>query len=352
MSRLIERIAFVPPYFDHTNPDLFLYRKRLSIQLLPLPDSTGMKTKSNCISYCTSPSPRRETLRDINTNINTNSNTFIEDKSNAKHNFLDIVSFLAVTHTRDTMASGVPRNTILFAHGNAEDIPSAYDYYIHFSKMTSCNVVVFDYLGYGFSSGDRSSRKRDCTERNAYRAVQAVFDHIIGPMGVPRNRVIVLGRSLGSGSAVELARRECAAGLGGLIIYSGLYSALSVVPGGKWLPSLLDCFVNCNKIGGIQNIPILIVHGDKDDVVPYWHGERLAQIARKNNSRVVLLKAEGCGHNDIEVTAPRVFYSAVREFVAGSCFSSVSPRRLDNNNNSKSSKRGKRQLIKTTVCSI
>ena len=218
--------------------------------------------------------------------------------------------------------------TILFSHGNADDLPSSFFYYQRLANEVQCDVVAWDYLGYGFSSGDKSEAKADCTEKNAYRAVQAVYDHMTTTMKVDPQTIIIMGRSLGSGAAVELALRlhklqtdaERRVGLrpfAGLIVYSGLLSAASCaikeflapfVPG--------DIMVNRKKMDKITHVPILIIHGSSDDVVPFSHGQQLYELAMKRNTvGVSMLEMDGCGHNDVEFRSAKKFFGALRRFI-------------------------------------
>lgn len=166
---------------------------------------------------------------------------------------------------------------ILYAHGAGEDIPSSYAYFESLATETQCLVVAFDYLGYGYSTG----LKDDCTEANAYLAIETIFNHLTTKLRIEPRRIVLMGRSLGSGPVVELAHREAVrtAGLAGIILISPMYSAASVVKYGSYVPSFLDIFNNHNKITSINTCPILIIHGDRDEVIPYWHAEKLYDIA-------------------------------------------------------------------------
>lgn len=121
--------------------------------------------------------------------------------------------------------------------------------------------------------------------------------------------IIVYGRSLGSGAATELAS-TCAAG--GLILQSPIASAIRVVSRQPFtLP--IDIFANIDKIHRV-NAPLLIVHGDNDEVVPFRHGQQLfaaAKATRKSNCWI-----QGAGHNDIEASYWQEFTRAMRAHIA------------------------------------
>jgi pimeloyl-ACP methyl ester carboxylesterase len=204
-----------------------------------------------------------------------------------------------------------PTWTLLFSHGNGEDLGYLEEmlemWYVQFRGQV--RVVAYDYPGYGLTDGDVP------TEAGANAAHQRVFRYLIEERGLPRHRVILAGRSLGSGPATDLASRQ--RGLGGLVILSGLMSAARVAgkmhSGLAWLIGA-DIFRNADKIGKVHDYPILIVHGSEDEVIAFEHAKYLEKAARKKNSRVLLTVMPRCGHNDIELRQPQLFYDTMRNF--------------------------------------
>jgi pimeloyl-ACP methyl ester carboxylesterase len=204
----------------------------------------------------------------------------------------------------------VPRTpfTMLFCHGNAEDIGRSYQGFVQLHRETGTDIVAFDYSGYGLSEGKSS-------EKAAYADVDAVFNYMISNMGIPREKIIIVGRSLGSGVATELAAKE--RGAAGLILLSPLTSAVRVV--GKAAAFVLyfnDIFANVRKIEKVTDYPVLIVHGKRDEVVPFSHGAELFELVSKVNQRASCLWLEQCGHNDIEALEPHQFFAQLRNFIA------------------------------------
>jgi pimeloyl-ACP methyl ester carboxylesterase len=204
-----------------------------------------------------------------------------------------------VVHSAETV-DRIPV-TLLYCHGNAEDVSTTFDGLRQLSGALGVDIVCFDYLGYGCSDGTH------CTEEACYACVKEMFQFTFrekkhGGLGVPRKNVVVLGRSLGSGAAVHLAALEDTSGIGGLVLVSPLCTVCSVL--GKavgWFLRPFDMFMNKQKIAAVTNTPILIVHGDEDEVVPYSHGVELSRVARGSNNNVTFWTAKGCGHNDIDV---------------------------------------------------
>jgi hypothetical protein len=189
--------------------------------------------------------------------------------------------------------------TILYSHGNAEDIGQLLSLLSEI-RAVGFSVFAFDYRGYGTSSGTPS-------EENAYRDEDAAYHYLVESLGVPPNRIIAMGRSLGGAVAVDLARRRQ---LGGLVIESSFVSAYRVMTQIPLFP--LDKFKSISKIKEIR-CPVLVIHGKRDEVIPFWHGERLFQEA---NEPKLSLWVESAGHNNLFEVAGNRYGQGLRDFVA------------------------------------
>ena len=187
--------------------------------------------------------------------------------------------------------------TILFAHGNAEDIGLVEPIPTRMSEA-GFNVLTFDYRGYGFSSGTPS-------ESNAYADIEAAYDYLISQKLFPANRIILHGRSLGGAVAVDLASREEVAGL---ILESTFMSAFRVITRYSLLP--FDRFKSIDKIGSVR-CPVLIIHGTDDRMIPAYHGDRLFEAA---NEPKRALWVDGAGHNDLYYTNQQKYLETVKTF--------------------------------------
>lgn len=187
--------------------------------------------------------------------------------------------------------------TLLYLHGNYEQLGSVGEYLPHF---VSAGYAVFavDYRGYGRSSGTAS-------EAGLYIDAQTAYDYMRTKLGVPANRIIIFGYSLGGGAGVELARHEPVAGLvlqGAFVSAYRVLTRIPVFPGDK--------FVNLAKVPRLK-LPVLVIHGTADVTVPFWHGETLyaAITARKSH-----LYVEGGPHTGLaEFTGPR-YWEAMKQF--------------------------------------
>lgn len=191
------------------------------------------------------------------------------------------------------------RFTILFSHGNAEDLGTVcYD--LERLRQAGFNVLGYDYPGYGTSGGQP-------TERGACRAIDAAYRHLTDTLRIDAANIVLFGRSVGSGPSVDLASRKP---VGGLIVQSGFTSTFRVMTHWKILP--FDRFDNLAKLPAVK-CPVLILHGDADRVIPPWHGQALFAAASEPKQLVVI---PGADHNDFNEVAGEKLYDAIRTFTS------------------------------------
>lgn len=192
------------------------------------------------------------------------------------------------------------QHTILFSHGNAEDLGHTHRFLLTLRDL-GFNVLAYDYRGYGRSSGR-------ATEENSYNDITAAYEYLVENRGVPSDRVIVHGRSLGGAVAADLASRKP---VGGLILESTFTSAGRVLFGFRILP--FDKFETINKIGKVAS-PVLIIHGRLDRTISFHHGEKLLDVA---NEPKYHFWVDGAGHNDLFFTARDSYLAAIKDFADG-----------------------------------
>jgi fermentation-respiration switch protein FrsA (DUF1100 family) len=171
--------------------------------------------------------------------------------------------------------------TILYIHGNAEDIGDIQPFLESLHKW-GFGTFAYDYRGYGTSDGKPG-------EWNAYQDAEAAYTYLTQKLQVPPHKIIVYGRSVGGGSAVDLATRHPIAGL---ILESTFTSAFRVVVPFPLLP--FDKFANLNKLQQV-NCPILVMHGQADQTIPVKHGYQLYEAAADPK---MSLWVDGAGHDD------------------------------------------------------
>lgn len=189
--------------------------------------------------------------------------------------------------------------TILFSHGNAEDLESIHPYLETLYQM-GFSVFAYDYRGYGSSTGTPS-------EKNAYKDVEAAYEFLVTQEKVSPYRILAQGRSLGGAMALDLASRKP---LAGLILESSFTSAFRVICPFPLVP--FDKLENSKKIKDIH-CPVLIMHGRNDGIVGFWHGEKLYQEA--NEPKIAEWFDEG-GHNNLIETDYSRYKKAIIDFAA------------------------------------
>ncbi len=191
------------------------------------------------------------------------------------------------------------RYTLLLSHGNAEDLGSVMPLLAGLRDL-GFGVFAYDYRGYGRSEGAPS-------EPRVYADIDAAYEHLVRELRVRPERIVAYGRSLGAGAAVDLAAHRR---LGGLVLESPFLSAFRVMTRIPLFP--VDKFRNSAKIGRVT-CPILIMHGEDDEIVPVWHGRRLFDLAPAPKMFVTV---PGAHHNDFARIAGPRYTQALRDFEA------------------------------------
>lgn len=175
---------------------------------------------------------------------------------------------------------------VLFFHGNAGNIGDRVPL-ANLLASEGFDVMLFDYRGYGRSTG------RPC-ERGTYLDAQAARDVMVARADCDPARVIYLGESLGAAVAAELAQSSppCA-----LILQSPFTSLRDVARRHYPLPRSLipDAYPTIRRIRSIA-APLLVLHGDRDTIVPVSHGRKLFEAANQPKHLHVF---PGLGHNDL-----------------------------------------------------
>lgn len=155
------------------------------------------------------------------------------------------------------------------------------------SKYLRAHVMCYEYSGYGLSTGTPS-------EAGCNADIQAAFNHLVKHHKISATRIILLGRSIGCGPTVHLAA-QLGRQLAGVILVGAAASCLRVACWGK-RSCRGDMFASVDRIGDIE-VPVLLVHGTSDAVVPFRHSVELARRAR---FPLKPLWVRGAHHNDLE----------------------------------------------------
>jgi fermentation-respiration switch protein FrsA (DUF1100 family) len=167
------------------------------------------------------------------------------------------------------------------------------------------NIFLFDYRGYGRSQGKPS-------EQGTYLDAEAALTYLGSRGDVSPQRIIYFGRSLGAAVAVEMGTRYQPAGL---ILESAFpsipYMARRAYPFFPIWPFLRTRYDSQAKIAKV-NAPLLIVHGDKDGIVPTEAGRQFFDTAKEPKQFYLIRDA---GHNDTYQVGGQAYFDTLRDFV-------------------------------------
>jgi uncharacterized protein len=199
------------------------------------------------------------------------------------------------------------RYTVLVCHGNAGNISHRLDRALLMHAKLKTDVFLFDYRGYGLSQGSPD-------EAGTYRDARAALRYLITGRGIDRANLIVFGESLGAAVALQLALEQPARALVLEAPFTSIgdmaRSAFPFLPLGRLLRTRYD---NLAKVGGLR-MPLLILHGDRDDTVPFAQGRRLFEAAPEPKQFFAI---PGASHNDTYVVGGDAYWQAWREFLDG-----------------------------------
>lgn len=195
-----------------------------------------------------------------------------------------------------------PKSIILYFHGNAGSLAGWGEVGAELAERTGAEVWIMDYPGFGKSSGPIPASEK------AFLVMGREFIQKIKQQN-PEAKLFLFGRSIGSGIAGALAASEQVAGL----ILETPYTSLKDLAGAMmpWVPTFLVRYDFTNLLikGSHFKEKILIIHGTHDEVIPVYHGEKLAQELES----ATFLKIQGGRHNDL-ADFPE-YWPAVEKFI-------------------------------------
>lgn len=195
-------------------------------------------------------------------------------------------------------AVGTAQGTVVHFHGNAQNMTAHFGF-VAWLPARGFNLFVFDYRGYGKSAGraERQGIFEDCL---------AALDYIEQRPGLARDRLLLLGQSLGGANAIAAFGSAPRRSVRGLVSDSAFASYQGIVGDklvGGSLPVLLrnplsrllisDRLSPEAYVAKIAPTPLVIIHGTADDIIPYGHGQRLFELARQPKQ---FWAVEGGGH--------------------------------------------------------
>jgi alpha-beta hydrolase superfamily lysophospholipase len=200
--------------------------------------------------------------------------------------------------------------TLVYFHGNGE-VAADYEFIVPQYTAIGVNLFVMDYRGYGKSGGTPTVRDLINDAVPTFQGAKSFLQDkdFSGP-------IFVMGRSLGSVPAIELAA-ALPKEFHGLIIESGFGSMARLLRyiglSGFSSSSLEPEFPNLSRIRAVR-LPTLIIHGENDNLIPRSEAESLYQASpAEEKSMLIINRAD---HNDIMIRDVRTYFNALKDFVS------------------------------------
>jgi pimeloyl-ACP methyl ester carboxylesterase len=193
------------------------------------------------------------------------------------------------------------QGAVLYSHGNGSNLSRLTGRAFRWRELFSRAVLIYDYPGFGKSTGRPS-------EDGCYSAGDAAFRWLTEEQGVPVREIVLIGESMGGAIAVDLATRYSVR----LMVLEGAFTSVPDMAQHRF-PIWPSRYVARNRMDneakiGLAQCPTLIEHGRDDDVVPFQQGKRLFSAAHEPK---LFVPMEGHGHpppND------QRFYEIAKQF--------------------------------------
>jgi fermentation-respiration switch protein FrsA (DUF1100 family) len=193
---------------------------------------------------------------------------------------------------------------LLWLHGNGGNISYELDGLARMHRAGLASFI-FDYRGYGLSTGQPS-------EAGIYRDGLAAYEYLRNELGVPLERIVFFGRSLGGAVAADLALKVPARAM----ILDGAFTRVGDMASHhyRWLPGKGRYARKFDTAGKLAQtaIPKLIIHGEQDRVVPSWMGRHLFEVSMPPKE---FYPIPGAGHEDTMPVGGEEYERRVAEFI-------------------------------------
>jgi hypothetical protein len=196
------------------------------------------------------------------------------------------------------------RGAVLYSHGSGVNIGHYIEDAVFFREL-GLSVLLYDYGGYGLSTG-KPSESRCCAD------ARAMWDHLVQTRKIAPDKIVIAGSSLGGGVTADLAAHVSPAA----VILESTFTTIPdticdtypFIPA-QWLSHIY--FRSIDKVGGIK-CPVLISHSKQDTVVPFSHGQRLYE---RVNAPKMFVEIHG-GHSGGKFESKDIYAPALKEFFA------------------------------------
>ena len=200
--------------------------------------------------------------------------------------------------------AGPTTPVFLWCHGNAGNISHRLENIKQLFRR-GISLLIFDYRGYGRSSGNPS-------EAGLYQDAKAAYDYLLHQRKISPDRLILFGRSLGAGVAAEIGLHRPAAG----IILEGSFPSIQAMADHHYwgLPAswVMDADFNlAQKVRALQ-LPIFVIHGEADSIVPITLGRQVFEAAQEPKRWYAVA---GAGHNDVPFVGGEAYFREIVGFI-------------------------------------
>lgn len=197
------------------------------------------------------------------------------------------------------------QGAVLYCPGNAGNLQLRSPQMVRLGTTLGQSVLIFDYPGYGKSSGTPS-------EKGCYEAAAAAYQWLIQDQKISPERIVIYGESLGGAVAVDLATKQRHAAL----VLERTFTSIPDVADYQ-MPLLPASFLMTNRFDSLSKIPqcrqpVFIAAGDKDALIPMRQAEQLKRACTATSELFVL---KGVGHTD---PLPTDYYAALASFLVRS----------------------------------
>ncbi|WP_036068829.1 alpha/beta hydrolase [Leptospira noguchii] len=188
--------------------------------------------------------------------------------------------------------SNLSKKTILFFHGNAGSLRTWGRIYEDFLPL-GWNLLITDYRGYGKNSGSISEKLMNSD-------AELWLSYLLNELKIPRNEIVIYGRSIGTGVAINLVSKNPDLNLFLETPFTDLFTlARNYYPFIQtWM--LKFQFQNLAKLKNIRS-KIRIFHGTQDQIIPYSNSEIIFKKLKEQNQDVILFTISNGSHNDLTI---------------------------------------------------
>ncbi|MEO1401316.1 MAG: alpha/beta hydrolase [Cyanobacteria bacterium J06635_1] len=209
------------------------------------------------------------------------------------------------------LPSEASSRVLLYLHGNGENISANLNHAHRYQQM-GFSVLLFDYRGYGLSSGPFPLEKR------VYEDAATAWQYLTTQRQIAPENIWIYGHSLGGAIAVDLAVKHPEAA--GLIVessFSAMRQAVDATDQYRWIPVDLILTQRFDSVAKLPNLkmPVLFIHGLEDDTIPATMSQDLYAAAPTPKT---LWLVPGANHSDVATVAGEDYFNQVKAFLKDS----------------------------------